>query len=264
MVAPTVRGAMGSWLPVWLASRSLGRIPTGASQRWTPEFMAGGRLDSGRCGRHDSSRMARLALAGAASLVGILVLAHEARSQTASTQATLPAAAAASVGKDQGTSMDTKPLGPITLVLPALTLTAPSLLPGQRYVPDCDADAQTRGNSEALGTGLPLMGSFVFQLAPRLSVLGFSRLGCPITSGMGAVVAYEMPVTRSLSFSLSGGVYGMPQALDKGVATRGLLRADLVKKDPGRGLTQTWGVQALGAHGTSSTRTVNATYGLHW
>jgi len=160
--------------------------------------------------------------------------------------------------------MDTKPQGPITLVLPALTLTAPSLLPGQRYVPGCDAEAQTRGNSEALGTGLPLMGSFVFQLSPRLAVLGFSRLGCPITSGMGAVVAYEVPVTRSLSFSMSGSVYGMPQALDKGVAARGLLRADLVKKDPSRGMTQTWGVQALGVRGTSSTRTVSATYGLHW
>jgi hypothetical protein len=126
--------------------------------------------------------------------------------------------------------------------------------------------AQTRGNSEApgTGTGLPLMGSFAFQLAPRLSVLGFSRLGCPITSGVGAVMAYEVPVTRSLSVSLSGSAYAMPQALDKGVATRGLLRVDVVKKDPGSGMTQTWGVQALGARGTSSMSTVSATYGLHW
>jgi hypothetical protein len=81
---------------------------------------------------------------------------------------------------------------------------------------------------------------------------------------MGAVMAYEVPVTRSLSLSLSGSVYGMPQALDKGVATRGLLRADVVRKDPGGKTTQTWGIQALGARGTSPTTTVNATYGLHW
>lgn len=160
--------------------------------------------------------------------------------------------------------MGTMPQGPITLVLPALTLTAPSYLPGQRYVPGCDAEAQTRGNSEALATGLPLMGSFAFQLTPRLSFLGFSRLGCPLTSGMGAVLAYEAPVTRSLSFSLNGSVYGMPQALDKGVATRGLLRADLVKKDPRRRFSQTWGIQALGVRGTSSATTVTAGYGLHW
>lgn len=160
--------------------------------------------------------------------------------------------------------MDTKPQGPVTLVLPALTLTAPSLLPGQRYVPGCDAEAQTRGNSEALGTGLPLMGSVMFQLGPRLSVLGFSRLGCPIMSGIGAVVAYGAPVSRSLSVSLTGSAYGMPQALDKGVAIRGLLRADLVKKVPGGKTAQTWGLQALGVRGTSSATTVSAGYGLHW
>jgi hypothetical protein len=116
--------------------------------------------------------MGRLALAGAVSLVGVLVLANRARGQTAPSQDTRPAAAVP-VGTDQGTSMDTTLRGPVTLVLPALTLTAPSFLPGERYVPDCDAEAQTRGNSEALGTGLPLMGSLAFRLAPRLSVLGF-------------------------------------------------------------------------------------------
>ena len=81
---------------------------------------------------------------------------------------------------------------------------------------------------------------------------------------MGAVMAYEVPVTRSVSLSLSGSVYGMPQALDKGVATRGLLRADVVSKNPAGRMTHTWGIQALGAHGTSPTTTVSASYGLHW
>jgi hypothetical protein len=207
--------------------------------------------------------MARLALAGVLSLVAVLVLANGARGQTAPSQGTRPAAAVP-IGTDLGTSMDTMPKGPATLVLPALTLTAPSFLPGQRYVPGCDAQAQTRGNSEALGTELPLMGSLVFRLAPRLSVLGFSRLGCPITSGMGVVMAYEAPVARSFSLSLSGSLYDMPQALDKGVATRGLLRADLVKKQPAGRITQTWGIQALGVRGTSSVTTVSAGYGLHW
>jgi hypothetical protein len=214
------------------------------------------------------AHMARLPLAAAVSLAGVIVLAHEAQGQTAPSKSTTlvaaPAAAAVPVGRDLGMSMETKPQGALTLVLPALTLTAPSLLPGERHVPGCDAEAQTRGNSEPLGTGLPLMGSLAFQLAPRLSVLAFSRLGCPITSGMGVVVAYEVPITRALSLSLSGSVYGMPQALDRGIATRGLLRADVVSKAPGGGMTQTWGIQALGAHGTSSTTTVNASYGLHW
>jgi hypothetical protein len=206
--------------------------------------------------------MARLPLAGAVSLAAVIALAHEVRGQTAPSQSTPPVAAAVPVGRDLGMSMDTKPQGAVTLALPALTLTAPGLWPGERHVPGCDAEAQTRGNSEALGTGLPLMGSLAFQLAPRLSMLAFSRLGCPITSGVGAVMAYEVPVTRSLS--LSGSVYGMPQALDTGVATRGLLRADVVSKDPGGRMTQTWGIQVLGARGTSSTTTVNASYGLHW
>lgn len=79
------------------------------------------------------------------------------------------------------------------------------------------------------------MGSLALQLSTRLAVLAFSRLGCPITSGLGAVIAFEVPITRSLSLSLSGGVYGMPQALDKGVATRGLLRATWSARIPGVG-----------------------------
>jgi hypothetical protein len=207
------------------------------------------------------------AIAIAVALVGALVFAGEARAQTATGDAAPPPSAAASPpAKDQGASIATMPQGPATLVLPALTLTAPSLLPGQRYVPGCDAEAQTRGNSEAPGTGagLPFMGSAHFELAPRLSLLAFSRLGCPITSGVGAVVAYDLPVTPSLSFSLSGSLFAMPQALDKGTASRTLLRAELVDKSPSGGATQTLGVQALRARGTSSTTTVGATYGLHW
>jgi hypothetical protein len=202
----------------------------------------------------------------AIALAGVLGFADEAWGQTATGDAALPPPAASPPAKDQGASIATMPRGPATLVLPALTLTAPSFLPGQRYVPGCDAEAQTRGNSEAPGTGvgLPFMGSAVFQLAPHLSLLAFSRLGCPITSGVGAVVAYDLPIARSLSLSLSGSIYAMPQALDTGTAYRSLLRADLVNKSPSGGMTQTWGIQTLRARGTSSTTTVSATYGVHW
>src|SRR5580692_7762987 len=209
--------------------------------------------------------MGHRVLAQAVAFAGVLALAHDAHGQAAPGDATPPAVAAVPVGKDQGPTIDTAPHGPAALVLPALTLTAPSFVPGQRHVPGCNAEAQTRGNSEAPGTGpgLPLMGSMVLQLAPRLSVLGFSRLGCPITSGVGAVMAYEVPLTRSLSLSLSGSVYGMPQALDRGAATRSLLRADIVKTSAAGGITQTFGLQALRVRGTSSTTTVSAGYGLH-
>jgi hypothetical protein len=201
----------------------------------------------------------------ALALAGTFVFAHEAHGQT-TTGAAPPPPPGAPTAKDQGASIATMPQGPATLVLPALMLTAPSFLPGQRYVPGCDAEAQTRGNSEAPGTGvgLPYMGSAAFQLAPRLSLLAFSRLGCPITSGLGAVVAYDVPLARSLALSLSGSLFAMPQALDRGTATRSLLRADIVNKSPTGGMTQTWGIQTLRARGTSSTTTVSATYGVHW
>jgi hypothetical protein len=59
-------------------------------------------------------------------------------------------------------------------------------------------------------------------------------------------------------------MYAMPQALDKGVATKALLRADLVYKRPGGRVMHTWGVEALGVKGTSSGSTVTAAYGLHF
>lgn len=182
----------------------------------------------------------------------------------------LPRAASAQLASglavgDLGPTLDTKPHGPLPLQVAVLTLTAPSLLPGQRVVPGCDAEAQTTGNSEGpLGTGLPLIGSVPVRLSPRLSMLSFSRLGCPITAGLGLAFAYEIPVRPSLSLALGASLYGQPQALDKGLARRELLRGDLAWKGPDGAFSQTLGVQALRVHGTSATTTVTAAYGLHF
>jgi hypothetical protein len=173
-------------------------------------------------------------------------------------------AQSASVG-DLGATLDTKPHGPVPLQLAVLTLTSPSLLPGQRFVPGCDEEAETTGNSEGpIGTGLPLIGSAPLRLSPRLSMLSFSRLGCPITAGLGLAFAYEIPLRPTLSLSLGASLYGQPQALDRGVARRELLRGDLAWKRPGGDVTQTLGVQALRVDGTSGATTVAAAYGLHF
>jgi hypothetical protein len=167
---------------------------------------------------------------------------------------------------DLGATLDTGPHGPLPLQLAALTLTSPSFLPGQRVVPGCDAEAETTGNSEgpAGTTGLPLIGSIPLRLSPRLAMLSFSRLGCPITAGLGMAFTYEIPIRRALSLSLGASLYAQPQALDRGLARRELLRGDLAWKRPDGEVTQTLGVQALRVHGTSGTTTVSAAYGLHF
>ena len=92
--------------------------------------------------------MGARAHAVAIALAGLLlVFTDEAQGQIATTAAP-PPPSVAPPAKDQGASIATMPQGPTTLVLPALILTAPSFLPGQRYVPGCDAEAQTRGGQK--------------------------------------------------------------------------------------------------------------------
>ena len=143
-----------------------------------------------------------------------------------------------------------------------LTLTAPDLIPGARYTPGCDENAETNGNSAGpAGNGLPAMRSFGYQLSPRLSVLAFSRLGCPTTAGLGGAAAYAVPLTRNVALVFSGGVHAMPQVLDHGTAIKTTFHADVVWQGTGPIVSHT-GIEALNIRGDTSTSKVGVTYGF--
>jgi hypothetical protein len=149
---------------------------------------------------------------------------------------------------------------PVVLAPLQLALVAPDLMPGERYAPGCNENAVTNGNS-AWGTGVPLVRSLGYQLSPRLSVLAFSRLGCPITSGLGGAAAYAMPIGQRVAFALSGGLYGMPQVIDRGWAYKGLVRAGLVWRQADGNVAHT-GLEAMSVRGTTRTGRLGVTYGF--
>ena len=159
---------------------------------------------------------------------------------------------------------DPNPAWEPSVVLRPLTLSlaAPDFVPGARYAPGCDENAESTGNSAGpLSTGLPWMKSLGYQLSPRLSVLAFSRLGCPITSGLGGVAAYTIPLARRMAFSWSGGTYAMPQVIDRGTALKGILRADVLWQSQNGTITRT-GIEAMGLRGMTSSAKLGVTYGF--
>jgi hypothetical protein len=186
-----------------------------------------------------------------AALLALGVLASAA---TAFAQSATPAQKAADPNPVWEPSVLLRPL--------TLSLAAPDFVPGARYAPRCDENAETTGNSAGpLGTGLPWMGSLGYQLTPRLSVLAFSRLGCPITAGLGGVAAYTIPLAKRMAFSWSGGTYAQPQVIDRGTALKGILRADVLWQSADGQITRT-GIEALGVRGATSSAKLGVTYGF--
>jgi hypothetical protein len=141
-----------------------------------------------------------------------------------------------------------------------LSLAAPDFLPGLRYTPGCEENAQTTGNS-AVGTGVPVSNALGYQLSPRLSVLAFARQGCPVTAGVGGAAAYMVPIASRVALAWSAGAFGMPQAIDHGWAYKGVLRADVMWRKLDGNLVHT-GIEAMSIRGGSGTSRVRLTYGF--
>ncbi len=61
------------------------------------------------------------------------------------------------------------------------------------------------------------------RLIPRLQLMGFSQIGCPVANGMGAVLARGFAISKRFSLVASVGAFVMPQ--------NGLLGANPVRSD---------------------------------
>ncbi len=77
------------------------------------------------------------------------------------------------------------------------------------------------------------------RLVPRLTLVGFSRGGCPLDGAAGAGIVYMVPIRPNVSLALSGGWVSAPHAGPNGTPlTSRAVRADFVFKQPdGRALS---------------------------
>jgi hypothetical protein len=61
--------------------------------------------------------------------------------------------------------------------------------------------------------GVPVEHYAELRLTPRLTLSGFTRLGCPIDAGIGGALTYAVPLRESLSFVFGAGLYAVPGQL---------------------------------------------------
>ncbi|HEY8075109.1 MAG TPA: hypothetical protein VIF62_13390 [Labilithrix sp.] len=74
------------------------------------------------------------------------------------------------------------------------------------------------------------------RLVPRLTLAGFSRVGCAMDGAVGGGLVYTVPIRKSIDLNLSAGAIFAPHTGPNGTPIAAThLRADLVfKRDEGR------------------------------
>lgn len=72
---------------------------------------------------------------------------------------------------------------------------------------DCRAAAEASGNTI---WGFSTQRAAFVTLAPRLTLHGFSKIGCALDSGMGTAVTYTLPLDENLALVGSAGIFVQP------------------------------------------------------
>lgn len=72
---------------------------------------------------------------------------------------------------------------------------------------DCRVSAEASGNTT---WGFSTKRAAFVTLAPRLTLHGFSKLGCAVDSGMGSAVTYTLPLDENLALVGSAGIFVQP------------------------------------------------------
>lgn len=78
-------------------------------------------------------------------------------------------------------------------------------------IPGCNDSAEQSGTATGAVTGFATQRAFAFELVPQLTLLGFSRLGCPVDALVGGGLVYAKPISKTISLSFSGGVIYRPR-----------------------------------------------------
>jgi hypothetical protein len=69
-------------------------------------------------------------------------------------------------------------------------------------------------------------------IVPRLTLVGFSRLGCPLDAGIGGVVGYSTPIAPNAWLVASAGIFGTSTAWAKAPAAQSDARVDVIFQRP--------------------------------
>jgi hypothetical protein len=96
-------------------------------------------------------------------------------------------------------------------------------------------DPSCRQTPEAMTASAPNVPTYygtTLRLVPRLTLAGFSRVGCVMDGAVGGGLVYALPVRRNIDLALSAGYLFAPHAGPNGtpVSSGAHVRADLVFK----------------------------------
>jgi hypothetical protein len=118
------------------------------------------------------------------------------------------------------------------------------IAPRSATEPGCSDRVETTGSLTAMGAGMPMqfMRAMPLPLAPRLTLIGFSRAGCPVDSVIGGGLTYVVPLRPSVFFVTSAGALLQPAFGQRRLAIIPQARADVVF-DRGEGRSWSVGVR---------------------
>lgn len=105
--------------------------------------------------------------------------------------------------------------------------------------PGCADRLEMAGSATGATAGTPMMSTRAWSLAPRLTLIGFSRAGCPIDSAIAGGLTYVVPLRRSVFFVASGGALLQPPYGRRPLTIIPQARADVVFD---RGGGRSWNV----------------------
>lgn len=111
--------------------------------------------------------------------------------------------------------------------------------------PGCSDRVETTGGLTAMGPGTPMQFTRVVPLpfAPRLTLVGFSRAGCPIDALIAGGLTYVVPLRPSVFFVTSIGALAQPPYGHRPLTVTPQVRADVVF-DRGEGRSWNIGVRS--------------------
>jgi len=120
--------------------------------------------------------------------------------------------------------------------------------------PGCNDRIETTGSFTAAGAGTPMQyaRAVPLPLAPRLTLVGFSRAGCPIDSAIAGGLTYVVPLRPSVFFVTSAGALLQPPYGARPLTIVPQARADIVV-DRGDGRSWSFGVKTNRHSGPSLT-----------
>jgi hypothetical protein len=109
--------------------------------------------------------------------------------------------------------------------------------------PGCGDRVEMTGSLTASSAGMPMQftRSIPIPLLPRLTLVGFSRAGCPIDSAIGGGFVNVISLRPSIFFVTSAGILAQPPYGARPWVVHSQVRADIVV-DRGEGRSWNFGV----------------------